>query len=111
VATKADIRKIALSLDGTTEVDHWNRPAWRTTRRLFAVLRKDGLWLHMPVERKEFLFEADPKVFVKYMWGKTPELILQYERVSKKELTALLREAWEYAAPPPAKPRSRRKPT
>ena len=97
--TPADVRKIALALDGVSEVDHWNRPAFRTTRRIFAVLRPDGMWLHLPPERKEFLFEADPKTFVKYMWGKTPECIVQLAKVSKKELAALLREAWEHAAP------------
>ena len=110
MATKADIRKVALALEGVAEVDHWSRPAWRTTRRLFAVLRPDGLWLHLPVERKEFLFEADPETFVKYMWGKSPELIVQYEKVSKKELAALLREAWEHAAPAQAKAPRRRRP-
>jgi hypothetical protein len=102
------IRKLALSFEGTKEVDHWNRPAFRTTRRIFAVIRPDGLWLHLPEERKEFLFAADPKTFVKYMWGKHPELILQPERVSKQELAALLREAYEHALPP--KKEGRRRP-
>ncbi|HEY1638244.1 MAG TPA: MmcQ/YjbR family DNA-binding protein [Rhizomicrobium sp.] len=95
-----DIRKIGLSFEGATEVDHWNRPAFRTTRRIFAVIRPDGLWLYLPEERKEFLFAADPKTFVKSMWGKRPELLLQPERVSKKELATLLREAYERALPP-----------
>ena len=97
--TPADIRKIALALDGVTEVDHWGRPAFRTKRRIFAVIRPDGLYLHLPPERKEFLFEADPKAFVKFMWGKTAEIIVQPERIAAKELKALLREAWEFAAP------------
>ncbi|HEX3945932.1 MAG TPA: MmcQ/YjbR family DNA-binding protein [Rhizomicrobium sp.] len=99
-ATTADIRKLALSFEGVKEVDHWNRPAFRTARRIFAVIRPDGLWLYLPEERKEFLFEADPAAFVKYMWGKRPELIVQPERVSNRELTALLREAYEAALPP-----------
>jgi hypothetical protein len=93
------IRQVALSFEGAAEVDHWNRPAFRTSRRIFAVIRPDGLWLYLPEERKEFLFEADPKAFVKYMWGRHPELLLQPDRVSKKELTALLREAYEAALP------------
>ena len=109
MATEADVRKIALSLDGTSEVQHWDRPAWRTTRRLYAVLRPDGLWLHMPIERREFLFEADPDVFVKYMWGKSPELIVQYKKVSKTELAALLRESWEYGRPATKKARGQKR--
>ena len=101
--TPADVRKIALALDGVSEVDHWGRPSWRTTKRIFAVMRPDGLYLNLPEERKEFLFEADPKTFVKYMWGKTANVIVQPERVSKKELAALIHEAWEFNLPPPPK--------
>ena len=64
------------------------------------MIRPDGLWLYLQEERKEFLFEADPEAFVKYMWGKHPELIVQPERLSKTELAALLREAYEHALPP-----------
>jgi len=106
--TPADVRKIALSLDGVTEIDHFARPAYRTTKRIFAVMRPDGLYLNLPDERKEFLFAADDKTFVKYMWGKTANVIVQIDRVSKKELQALIREAWTHNLPP-AKP-SRRKP-
>jgi hypothetical protein len=110
--TPADVEKIALALDGVTEVDHWGRPSYRTTKRIFAVMRPDGLYLHLPDERKEFLFEADPKTFVKYMWGKTANVIVQLPLVSKKELESLIREAWEHSAPAPKKtkpkPRAKR---
>ena len=107
--TAADIRKIALALEGVKEVDHWGRAAFRTKKRIFAVIRPDGLFLHLPDERKEFLFEADPKAFVKYMWGKTANVIVQPERVSKKELAALIHEAWEFNLPPPPKPKAKAK--
>lgn len=96
-----EVRTIALAFEGVSEIDHWKRPAFRTTKRIFAVIRKDGLYLHLPEERKEFLFGADPQTFVKYMWGRRPEIIVQPERVSQQELTALLREAYEAALPPP----------
>lgn len=108
MATAADARKIALSFDGATEVDHWNRPAFRTTRRIFAVIRPDGLYLNLPEERKEFLFEADPDVFHKSMWGKHPILLVQLAHVGKQELAVLLREAWAHAAPPPKAAKRRR---
>ncbi|HUN98058.1 MAG TPA: MmcQ/YjbR family DNA-binding protein [Bradyrhizobium sp.] len=101
--TPADVRKIALALDGVTEVDHWGRPAYRTTKRIFAVMRPDGLYLNLPDERKEFLFAADDKTFVKYMWGKTANVIVQIDRVSAKELKALIGEAWMHNLPPPPK--------
>ena len=100
MARAADVRKCALALDGVREVDHWGRPAFRNTRRIFAVMRPDGLFLHLPEERKQFLFEAAPEVFVKFMWGKTANVIVQIAKVSRAELQALLREAWQHATPP-----------
>src|ERR1700761_9574625 len=98
--TPADVKKIALSLDGVTEVDHFGRPSYRTQKRIFAVMRPDGLYLNLDEERKEFLFEADPKTFVKYMWGKTANVIVQLDRIGKRELEALIREAWTRNLPP-----------
>ncbi len=93
--TEPDVKKIALAFDGVVEVDHFGRPSWRTKKRIFAVLRPDGLFLHLPEERKEFLFEADPRTFVRFTWGKRANVIVQIDRISKKELEALIREAWE----------------
>jgi len=93
--TPADVRKIAGALDGVSEVDHFGRPSWRTKKRIFAVMRPDGLFLHLGEERKEFLFEADPKTFVKYMWGKRANVIVQIDRIGKHELEALIWESWQ----------------
>jgi hypothetical protein len=108
MATQADVRKIALALEGVSEVDHWDRPSYRTTRRIFAVMRPDGLYLNLPPERKEFLFEADPATFVKYMWGKTANVIVQIAKVSKSELASLIHEAWEHNKPVAKKPSPRK---
>jgi hypothetical protein len=34
------------------------------------------------------------------MWGKSAQVIVQITKLSKKELEALMREAWESATPP-----------
>jgi hypothetical protein len=99
VPTATEIRKTALALDGVTEIDHFGRPSFRTKKRIFAVVRPDGLYLHLPDERKEFLFEADPKTFVKFMWGKRSNVIVDLKRIGKRELDALIREAWESVKP------------
>lgn len=96
----ADVRKFALSLPGVSEIDHFARPAFRTSKRIFAVLRPDGLYLNLDDERKEFLFAADPKIFVKTMWGKRANVIVQFEKLGKRQLEALIREAWEKNRPP-----------
>src|SRR5271154_2863110 len=97
--TPTDVRKIALALEGVSELDHWGRPAYRTTKRIFAVMRPDGLYLNLPQERKEFLFAADSEIFVKTMWGKTAHVLVQIAKISKAELAALIREAWEHNRP------------
>jgi hypothetical protein len=104
--TPAEVRKIALSLPGVSEIDHFARPAWRTKKRIFAVMRPDGLYLHLPDERKEFLFEADPKVFVKYMWGRRANVIVQIDKISKRELEALIRESHALNSPLPGAKRT-----
>jgi hypothetical protein len=103
VPTPADVRKFALSLEGVSEIDHFARPAYRTAKRIFAVMRPDGLYLNLDDERKEFLFEADPGVFVKYMWGKRSNVIVQIDKIAKRELEALIREAYEKNRPPAKK--------
>lgn len=108
MATAADVKRFALAHDGVTEVDHFGRPSYRTKKRIFAVMRPDGLFLHLPEERKEFLFEADPKVFVKYMWGQRANVIVQIAKIGKRELEALIREAWETNRPPPKKASAKR---
>src|SRR5215469_17408986 len=107
MASPADVRKTAMALEGVSEVDHFGRPSYRTKARIFGVMRPDGLFLNLPEERKEFLFEADPKTFVKYMWGKTANVIVQIDKVSKTELAALIREAWEHNRPTVKKARKR----
>jgi len=99
MATAGDVKMIALALEGVSEVDHFGRPSYRTKKRIFAVMRPDGLFLHLPEERKEFLFEADPATFVKFMWGKRSNVIVQIAKVPKIELAGLIHEAWDYNKP------------
>jgi len=106
--TPADVRKIAMALEGVSEIDHFARTAWRTKKRIFAVMRPDGLYVDLPDERKEFLFEADPKLFVKYMWGKRSNVIVQIGKIGKTELEALITEAWEKNGPAPKKAATRK---
>lgn len=101
MSSPADVRRIALKLNGVSEIDHWGRHAYRTRKRIFAVMRPDGLFLHLPEERKDFLFAAAPDLFVRFMWGKTANLIAQIDRIPVAELRDLIHEAWQHASPAP----------
>ena len=114
--TTAGIRKFVLSLPGVEEMDHFGRPSFRTKKRIFIVVRPDGLNLMVPDERKEFLFQAAPDIFVKKMWGKRPYMLVQLDRIGKADLEDLIREAHAAALPPAkskrpakAKPRTKRR--
>jgi hypothetical protein len=108
-AISEDVRKIAMALEGVSEIDHWQRPAFRTKKRIFAVIRPDGLYLHLPDERKEFLFEADPKTFVKFMWGKTANVIVNLKKIGKTELAGLIAEAHAFADTPKKSAKARKR--
>jgi hypothetical protein len=51
-------------------------------------MRPDGLYLNLPEQRKLFLFEAAPDVFVKFMWGKTANVIVQIAKFEERTESA-----------------------
>jgi hypothetical protein len=107
MSTEADLRKIALALPGVEEVQHWEYPAFRTKRRIFITVRpgQAKAMFHITEEHQEILFEARPEAFEPLHWGKITRCMVNLKKVPKKELEALVREAWEYASPPPKKAR------
>jgi hypothetical protein len=108
--TLADVRKFALALDDVSEADHWGRPAFRTRKRIFVVVwpKEKRANILLPEERKEFLFEAAPEIFAKLMWGKRAYLLADLTKIGRRDLEALIREAWTQAATAPkAKNRGR----
>jgi hypothetical protein len=57
--TKARVRKLALSLEGASEVIHVDRPAFRTKRKIFATLPPDeeAVNLMLDAATQEFFCE------------------------------------------------------
>ena len=55
MATAADVRKLALALEGTTEHPHFDRAAFKV-KRIYATLAVDGksLNLNLTPEEQEF---------------------------------------------------------
>ena len=62
--TKARVRKLALSLEGVSEVTHVDRPAFRTKRKIFATLppEEPAVNLMFDVATQEFFCEQAPGV-------------------------------------------------
>ena len=49
-------------------------------------------------EHQEILFDARPEAFEPLHWGKITRCMVNLKKVPKKELEALVREAWEQAS-------------
>jgi hypothetical protein len=99
LATAADVRKLALGLEGTTEHPHFDRAAFKV-RRIYATLDADGksLNLNLTPEEQEFKTMLAPEVFtpIPNKWGTSGWTTVDLKAISKAELKAALEMAWEH---------------
>jgi hypothetical protein len=99
LATAADVRKLALGLEGTTEHPHFDRAAFKV-RRIYATLDSDGksLNLNLTPEEQEFKAMLAPEVFtpIPNKWGTSGWTTVNLKAISKPELKAALEMAWEH---------------
>jgi hypothetical protein len=102
MATAKDLRRIALSLDGTSEAPHFDRSAFRVAR-IYVTLAPDG-------RTANFLFRQDeqelkcmtaPDAFtpVPNAWGRQGWTTAKLSALSAGELRAALETAWQHALP------------
>jgi hypothetical protein len=99
LATAADVRKLALALEGTTEHLHFDRAAFKV-KRIYATLDSDGksLNLNLTPEEQEFKTMLAPEVFtpIPNKWGASGWTTVTLKAISKAELKAALEMAWEH---------------
>ena len=104
MATADDFRKVALSLEGTTEAPHFDRRAFKA-RRIFATLAADGLTanIRFPPEEQEFRCEAQPDAYrpIPNKWGAPGWTIADAFRADVDDLRVALTSAWRHQAAPP----------
>jgi hypothetical protein len=108
VANAKDLRRIALSLEGTTEAPHFDRAAFRVAR-IYATLAADGHTANLKLspEEQEFKCMLAPEAFapVPGGWGKQGWTTATLSALSTPELSDVLETAWRHALP---KTRARR---
>ena len=99
MATAADVRKLALSLEGTTEHPHFDRTAFKV-KRIYATLAADGksLNLNLKPEEQEFKTMLAPEVFsaIPNKWGTSGWTTVTLKAIGRAELKAALEMAWEH---------------
>jgi hypothetical protein len=109
LASATEFRRIAMSLDGTSEAPHFDRTAFRV-RRIYATLAADGKTANLmltPAEQALKCLTA-PEIFapVPGGWGKNGATTVALAAASLADLTAALTMAHAHAL---ARSRPRRK--
>ena len=99
MATAADVRKLAMALEGTTEHPHFDRAAFKV-KRIYATLHSNGksLNLNLTPEEQEFKTLLAPEVFAPLpnKWGASGWTAVELKAIGKAELRAALEMAWEH---------------
>lgn len=102
MADAEDLRRIALSLEGTTETPHFDRAAFRVAR-IYATLAADGLTanFNFTPDEQEFKCLLAPEAFVPVAnaWGAQGWTTLNLSALNEVELRDALEIAWRHAAP------------
>jgi hypothetical protein len=110
MATAKDLRRIALSLEGTTEAPHFDRAAFKVAR-IYVTLAADGRTANFKLtpDEQEFKCMLAPEAFapVPNAWGKQGWTTARLSALSSADLRAALEMAWEHAVPRKGKPRSK----
>jgi hypothetical protein len=94
-------RKIALSLPGATEGDHFGRPSFRVRGRIFTTV-PDPRHLNVFVEPLEVdgVVQLDPETFAPVMWGKEVRgAQVNLPLASPDMVRDLMTAAWRRKAP------------
>ena len=118
--TFADVRKIALALEGVEDSTAYGSPCFKLNGRILAgvAINKQAepntLMIRMPVDERDELIAADPGVYyLKPHYEPWPCLLVRLDKVHPDALNDLLIGAWRRAAEsrrrrPSSLPRRRR---
>jgi hypothetical protein len=105
--SKAKVRKLALSFEGANEVVHVDRPAFRTTRKIFATLPpdEDAVNLMFDPATQEFFREQAPGVIKPLPggWGRMGMSRCNLKAADEALVHSALKAAHTLALPKPKK--------
>lgn len=100
MATADDLRRIALSLEGTTEAPHFDRAAFKV-KRIYVTVAADGQTANLKLtpDEQEFKAMMAPEVFhpVDNAWGRQGWTTLVLAEADEAELRAALEMAHVHA--------------
>ena len=100
MATAKDFRRIALSLEGTTEAPHFDRAAFKVIR-IYATLAADGRTANFKFtpDEQEFKCMVLPGAFARIpnAWGSQGWTTGTLSKLTTADLRAALEMAWHHA--------------
>lgn len=99
-----DLRRVALSLEGTTQAPHFDRTAFKV-KRIYATMPRDEQTANLKLtpDEQEFKTMMAPEAFaaVPNAWGQQGWTTLTLSEVDEAELRAALEMAWQHAVGKP----------
>jgi hypothetical protein len=102
MANGKDLRRVALSLEGTTEAPHFDRPAFKVAR-IYATLAADGKTANLKLspEEQEFKCLLAHEAFAPVAggWGRQGWTVATLSALTAAELKDVLGTAWRHAVP------------
>lgn len=100
MATAKDLRRIARSLEGTSEAPHFDRTAFKAAR-IYATLAADGRTANFKFssDEQELKCLTAPEAFspVPNAWGRQGWTTAKLSAMTITELENALQTAWRYA--------------
>jgi hypothetical protein len=110
MATARDLRRIALSLEGTTEAPHFDRAAFKVVR-IYATLAADGKTANLKLTPDEQALKCltAPEAFTRIAnaWGDQGWTTAILSALSIAELKHALAMAWQHGRAPAGRKRRR----
>lgn len=96
-----DVRRLALSLEGSVEQDHHGFPSFRVGGKIFATLPDDEhVHVMLPEDRIREIVESDSHACEEKWWGKKLAAVrVSLPDAAKEHVAAMLEEAWSARQP------------
>jgi hypothetical protein len=96
-----DVRRLALSLEGSMEQDHHGFPSFRVGGKIFATLPDDEhVHVMLAEDRIREIVAVDPHACEEKWWGKKLAAVrVSLPDAAKSRVAAMLEEAWSARRP------------
>lgn len=97
------VRQLALALPYVDEHIHWERPAFRINKKIFATIWpfQQRVVIKLSLAEQARLISLDSITYsaVDGKWGQRGYTIAQYDNLTSEECHWLLRQSWQLMAP------------